>query len=196
MKLLIVAAALLLALAPSAYAMTVRAVAQDVNFTDTADLVVEVEAAGSQGLVGLQFSVVYPSGLLAVDQPVSVELGSMTSHGFVNPDADSSDLPAGFRRIGVSFAASTPVAATSGRLLTVSFPLRCSEFSGEWPLGRPVAIDIQDEKAWTATGSELPVAVPVVAEDVTVTVDCTTVPASSRGFSTLKAQHRTSGGAR
>ena len=99
MKRIIAVAALLLASAPSAHAVTVRALAQDMNFTDAANLVVEIEAAGSQGLVGLQFSVVYPAGLLAVDQPVGVDLGSMTSHGFVNPDADSSDLPPGFRRM-------------------------------------------------------------------------------------------------
>ena len=74
--------------------------------------------------------------------------------------------------------------------------LRCSDFSGGWPEGRPVTIEIQDGAAWTASGGELPVPASVTVENRTVTVDCTTVPVRDFGFSTLKSRHVGRGGDR
>jgi hypothetical protein len=186
----------LLAIPPAAQAVTVRVVAQDFDFESDDQLEVILEVEDAQGLTGLEFSLVYPSDLLAVDQPSTHELGGLFSHAFVNHDADSSDLPAGSRRIGIALSVAVPVASPAGTLVTLSFPLRCSDFSGDWPAGRPVALEVQDEAAWTAQAGELPVPTAVSVEDVTVTVDCTTVPVRDRGFSTLKMMHTGRGGSR
>ena len=82
-----------------------------------------------------------------------------------------------------------PVTAIEGFLLTVSFPLRCSDFSIEWPEGRPVTIELEDAMAWTASGSEVPAPAQIQAQGTTITVDCITVSASSLGLSTLKFRH-------
>jgi hypothetical protein len=141
----------------------------------------------------LEFSIVYPGTLLAVDDPVSHEFVALTSHGFINPEADSSDLPAGSRRIAVALAGITPVSSDTQEFLTVRFPLRCSDFSGGWPAGRAVTVDIQDVAAWKAVDSGLPAPVAASGTGVTVNVDCTTVTAIQPGFSTLKARHHGGG---
>jgi hypothetical protein len=182
--------------ASAAQAVTVRAVAGDFDFAsdDVLEVVLAVEDA--QGLTGLEFSLVYPADLLAVEEPTSHTLGGLFSHAFVNHDADVSGLPAGSKRISVAFAVASPITATAGTLLTVSFPLRCSDFSGGWPDGRPVTIDVQDAAAWVAQASELPAPVAVTPEGSTANVDCTTVPVRGQGFSTLKARHTGRGGSR
>ena len=179
-----------------AEAVTVRAVADDLDFVAGDVLVVEFTVDDAQGLTGLEFSIVYPSDLLAVEQPSFHTMGTLFSHGFVNHEAGSSDLPAGFQRIGVAFAVATPVASAEGTLLTVSFPIRCSDFSGGWPEGRPVEISVQDVAAWKAQGTGSPAPVGASAEGKTITVDCTTVPVAGAGFSTLKARHIEQGGSR
>jgi hypothetical protein len=181
--------ALLLASSVPAGAVTVEAVATDYDFTTDGMLDVEFRVGDAGGLTGLEFSIVYPGELLAVDDPSSHALGRMFSHGFVNHEADASDLPAGSKRISVAFAVAQPVTATEGLLLTVSFPLRCSDFSIEWPEGRPVTIELEDAMAWTASGSEVPAPAQIQAQGTTITVDCITVSASSLGLSTLKFRH-------
>jgi hypothetical protein len=181
--------ALLLASSVPAGAVTVEAVATDYDFTTDGMLDVELRVGDAGGLTGLEFSIVYPGELLAVDDPSSHALGRMFSHGFVNHEADASDLPAGSKRISVAFAVAQPVTATEGLLLTVSFPLRCSDFSIEWPEGRPVTIELEDAMAWTASGSEVPAPAQIQAQGTTITVDCITVSASSLGLSTLKFRH-------
>ena len=196
MKLTLIALFLAVVAPAAAHAVTVRAVASDFDFVadDVLEVVLEVEEA--QGLTGLEFSIVYPGDLLAVDQPSSHSQGSLFSHAFVNHGAASTGLPAGSKRISVAFAVATPVSAETGTLVTLSFPLRCGDFSGGWPDGRPVTIEIQDAAAWTAQGSELPQPVSVTVEDRTVNVACTTVPVRDSGFSILKARHVGRGGGR
>ena len=179
-----------------AQAVTVRVVASDFGFESDDALEVVVEVEDAQGLTGLEFSVVYPADLLAVEEPATHTLGRLFSHGFVNYDAGSSGLPAGSKRISVAFAVAVPVTATAGTLLTLSFPLRCNDFSGAWPDGRPVTVDVQDAAAWIAQGSDLPAPVAVTPEGRTVDVECTTVPVRDLGFSTLKARHAERGGPR
>lgn len=188
--------ALLLASSVPAGAVTVEAVATDYDFTTDGMLDVELRVGDAGGLTGLEFSIVYPGELLAVDDPSSHALGRMFSHGFVNHEADASDLPAGSKRISVAFAVAQPVTATEGLLLTVSFPLRCSDFSIEWPEGRPVTIELEDAMAWTASGSEVPAPAQIQAQGTTITVDCITVSASSLGLSTLKFRHVNKGAPR
>jgi hypothetical protein len=180
---------LLLASSLPAQAVTVEAVATDFDFTTDGSLDVEFRVSNARGLTGLEFSIVYPGELLAVEEPSSHELGRLFSHGFVNHEADMSGLPAGSERISVAFAVAVPVAASEGLLLTVSFPLRCSDFSIEWPEGRPVTIDLADVMAWTANGSEVPAPAEVQSQGTTITVDCITVSTSSPGLSTLKFRH-------
>ena len=184
--------------AADADAVTVRAQADDFDFVADDQLVVEIVVEDAASLTGLEFSVVYPSELLAVDEPSTHLVGptSPFSHGFVNHEADASGLDPGLRRIAVAFATAQPVTWPGGLLLTLSFPLRCSDFSGGWPDGRPVTIDLRDAAAWTASGGELPVGVAVLDLDATPTVDCTTVPLPGTGFSTLKARHVGQGGGR
>lgn len=181
--------ALLLASSMPAGAVTVEAVATDYDFRTDGMLDVEFRVGDAEGLTGLEFSIVYPGESLAVDDPSSHVLGRMFSHGFVNHDADASGLPAGSKRIGVAFAVAQPVTATEGLLLTVSFPLRCSDFSIEWPEGRPVTIELEDAMAWTASGSEVPAPAQIQSQGTTITVDCITVSASRLGLSTLKFRH-------
>ena len=181
--------ALLLASSMPAGAVTVEAVATDYDFRTDGMLDVEFRVGDAEGLTGLEFSIVYPGESLAVDDPSSHVLGRMFSHGFVNHDADASGLPAGSKRISVAFAVAQPVTATEGLLLTVSFPLRCSDFSIEWPEGRPVTIELEDAMAWTASGSEVPAPAQIQAQGTTITVDCITVSASRLGLSTLKFRH-------
>jgi hypothetical protein len=189
---------LFLLAAVDARAVTVRAEADDFDFASDDQLVVEFFVEDAASLTGLEFSIVYPSDLLAVDQPSTHVVGpsSPFSHGFVNHEADAAGLEPGLSRIGIAFATAEPVTWPGGLLLTVSFPLRCSDFSGGWPEGRPVAIDLRDAIAWTASGTGLPVEVTVVDVGVTPTVDCTSVPVPGAGFSTLKARHAGRGGAR
>lgn len=181
--------ALLLVSSLPAGAVTVDAVATDFDFTTDGVLEVEFRVADAGGLTGLEFSIVYPGELLAVEDPSSHELGQLFSHGFVNHEADASGLPAGSERISVAFAVAQPVSASEGLLLNVSFPIRCSDFSIDWPEGRPVTIDIADAMAWTASGSDVPVAAEVQAQGTTITVNCIRVGTSSPGFSTLKFRH-------
>jgi hypothetical protein len=176
-------------IAAPCFAVTLGAEAADFTFEADAVLDVDIVVEDASGLTGLQFSVVYPSDLLAVEQPSTHVFGDMFSHGYVNHDADSSDLPVGRRRIAVAFAAAQPVARSSGLLLTIQFPVRCADYSsGQWPSGRPVEVLIQDEAAWTASGSEVPSPAVVGTVDASFTVDCTTVPVSTTGFTTLKAR--------
>lgn len=189
---------LLLLAAAEARCLTVRAQADDFDFVADDQLVVEFFVEDAASLTGIEFSIVYPSELLAVDEPSTHVLGpsSPFSHGFVNHAADASGLEPGLGRIGVAFATAQPATWSGGLLLTVSFPLRCSDFSGGWPEGRPVSIDLRDATAWTASGTDLPVEITVVDADAAITVDCTTVPLPGAGFSTLKARHVGRGGGR
>lgn len=182
--------------AVTAGAVTVTAVASDLDFGGSDILVVELTVDDAQGLTGLEFSVVYPADMLAIDVPATHQLGGMFSHTFVNYEAHSTDLDPGLQRIAVAFSVAVPVAQPNGTLLTISLPVRCSDFGGAWPEGRPVTIGLQDGGAWKAFGDELPAPVPVTLTGRTVTVDCTSVPVPATGFSTLKARHGAKGGER
>jgi hypothetical protein len=196
MRAMVVLALLAVAGPVRAQEVTVRALASDYDFTGDDALEVEITVDGAVGLTGLEFSIVFPGDALAVDQAATHELGTGFSHAYVNYDADTSGLPAGSRRIAVAFAVAQPLSREIGTLLTVSFPLRCSDFGGGWPDGRPVTIDLQDEAAWKAAGSGLPALVTSAAEDRTVTVDCTSVAQDPTGFSALKARHTSREGVR
>lgn len=186
----LIALVLLAAAGPvRAQEVTLRVLASDYDFTGDDALEVQITVDGAVGLTGLEFSIVYPGDALAVDEPATHQIGTGFSNAYVNYDADTSGLPAGSRRIAVAFAVAQPVSREIGTLLTLRFPLRCSDFGSGWPDGRPVTIDLQDQAAWKAAGSGLPAPVTSAAEDRTVTVDCTSVEQDTTGFSALKARH-------
>lgn len=181
-------AAALLAFALPASAVTLRVVEQKFDFAEDAvlDVVIAIEA-GSE-VAGLEFSIVYPGDLLAVAEPVSHTAGDFLGPPVVNPDADPAGLGSGSRRIDVAIAAAEPSGVAAGTVLTISFPLLCSDFSGDWPDGRLVGLQIVDAAAWGVGVDSLPEPIALLTVDGSLLIDCTTVPVTVPGFSALKAR--------
>lgn len=188
MRTLLLATALVL-LGTSAPAATLRVVDRSFDFVDDTVLDVDVAVEGAAPVAGLEFSVVYPGDLLAVVEPTTHTGGGFLGAPVVNHDADASGLPAGSRRISVALAAADSSGTDSATVMTISFPLRCSDFSGDWPAGRTVQLQLLDAVAWGIGPDGLPAPLPLDTVDGTFLIDCTTVPVGESGFSTLKARY-------
>jgi hypothetical protein len=187
----LVLTALLLTLAVSAASgAMLRVVEQSFEF-DTADtLAVDVVVEDAATIAGLEFSIIYPGDVLAVVDPTSHEAGDFLADPVVNHDGDASGLEPGMRRIEVALAAAEPAGTATGVVLTIFFPVRCEDYAGDPPTGRSVDIQVVDGAAWGIGPGSLPEAIALTQVGASLRVDCTTVPVSSPGFSTLKARFR------
>lgn len=179
-----------------AHGAELRVVDQDLDFDEFAELAVEIVVEDAADLAGLEFGVVYPGSILAVAEPTSHVAGDFLGAPTVNHEANTAGLPAGFRRINVALAAAEASGVVSAAVITLRFPLRCSDFGGEWPEGRPFAIELADLTGWTVGAGGLPEVLTVDGVDGSFTVNCTTVDLDLGGFTTLKARFGAAGGQR
>jgi hypothetical protein len=174
--------------ASSAGALTLRVVDQELEIGANEQLQVLVMVEDAAAVAGLEFSLVYPGDVLAVVDPTTHTAGDFLSAPVVNHHADPAGLSPGMRRINVALAAAEASGVAAGTVITISFPLRCSEFSGGWPDGRDVAIQILDTVAWGIGAGGLPETVAITPVDGSALINCTTVPVERMGLSMLKAQ--------
>ena len=172
----------------SADAQTLRVVDQELDISASEQLQVVIVVEEAFAVAGLEFSLVYSGDILAVVDPTAHSAGDFLAAPVVNHDADPSGLPPGMRRIDVALAAAEASGVAGGTVITVSFPLRCGEFSGDWPDGRAVSIQLLDTAAWGIGSGGLPESIAIVPVDGSFVINCTTVPVAQIGLSTLKAR--------
>jgi len=180
----------------SADALTLRIVDQELEIGVNAQLQVDVTVEDAAAVAGLEFSLVYPGDVLAVLEPTADTAGDFLAEPVVNHDADPAGLLPGMRRINVALAAAEASGVAGGTVITISFPLRCSDFSGGWPNGRDVAIQLLDSVAWGIGVDGLPELIAITSVDGSFLINCTTVPLERIGLSTLKARFSTNEGGR
>ncbi len=170
----------------SARAATVRAVSQSVEFASATTVTVEIVLESAAGVAGVEFSIDYPSTLIATENLTTHGEGDLFGLVAVNHDNSTGDAPPaeGFRRITVSAAAAQNLTVSSGVLLTLDFEVGCFGFAQDYPDGRGVVLDVRDVSAFDENGSN----VVALAIDGTLDLDCTTVGLDdTQSFSTIKA---------
>lgn len=181
----------LVAAAPAgAQPVTVRAVDLVAEFAGPTTIAVDVVVENVRGAAGLQFSIDYPSTLIATENPSTHENGGLWSLLVVNHDNTSGANPPapGFRRISVSAAAAEGRDVDEGLLMTLEFEVGCFGFAQDYPEGRQVVLDVRDVLAFDENGATLESA----GTDGTLTLDCTTVSVESPfSFGTMKAFYDT-----
>lgn len=173
----------------SADALTLRIVDQELEIGANAQLHVVVTVEDAAAVAGLEFSLVYPGDILAVLAPTAHTAGDFLAAPVVNHDADPAGLLPGMRRINVALAASEASGVAGGTVITISFPLRCGEFSGGWPDGRDLGIQLLDTVAWGIGVGGLPETIAITAVDGSFLINCTTVPVERIGLSMLKVRY-------
>jgi hypothetical protein len=176
-------------LANLAGAASLRVVGQEFEITANSQLQVVVVVEDAALIAGLEFSLVYPGDVLAVVDPTTHSAGDFLATPVVNHDGDPAGLPPGMRRINVAVAAASPSGVAAGTVVTIEFPLRCGDFSGDWPAGRDVVIQLLDPVAWGIGTGGLPETIAITPVDGDFLINCTTVPVAGTGLSTLKARY-------
>lgn len=170
----------------AAQAVTVRAVSQSVQFASATTVTVQIALEEAVGVAGLQFSIDYPSTLIATENLTTHVDGQLFGLLAVNHDATGGANPpeAGFRRISVSAAQAENLTTNGGVLLTLDFEVGCAGFAQDFPEGRGVTLDVRDLLAFDENGADI----AATAVDGTLTLDCTTVGVDdSLTFGTIKA---------
>lgn len=174
--------------AVNAGAASLRVVDQQFEITGNSELQVIVVVEDAALVSGLEFSLIYPGDVLAVLDPTTHSAGDFLASPVVNHDGDPAGLLPGMRRINVALAAAEASGVATGTVLTIEFPLRCGAFSGDWPDGREVAIQVLDLVAWGIGAGGLPETIAITPVDGSFLINCTTVPVAGTGLSTLKAR--------
>ena len=170
----------------AAHAATVRAVSQTVEFASATTVTGEIVLESAAGVAGVEFSIDYPSTLLATEMPTTHGEGDLFGLVAVNHDHSTGEDPpaAGFRRISVSAAAAQNLTVSSGVLLTLDFTVNCAGFAQDFPDGRGVLLDVHGASAFDENGSN----VVALAVDGTLDLNCTTVSVNNQlSFGTIKA---------